>query len=237
MPAGEPALVAVEEHRHAGMGEQEQRRQPEPTFVSSALGKEARNVVAVDEVQLRLLYPPPVADEQLLYALHEIAGVELAVGEEVVNGEGEVVVHCRIELLALEEGARVVPNLSYEHRVGLERTDFAAENTPKVVVYLVGHVEPPTVDVELPYPIQADVYEISRRLRIARVELGHAPDIGKTLVVRQGRDIQWVGLGIIPIPVSGILTVFDQVTESEEVRAAVIENAVEHEAHPTLVAA
>ena len=237
MPAGEPALVAVEEHRHAGMGEQEQRRQPEPTLIPAALGEEARNIVAVDEIELRLLYATPVAYQQLLDPLHELPGAEPSAGKKVVDCKGEVIIHGRIELLSIEEGTGVIPDLSYEHCVGFECTDLAAEGAPKVVVNLVCHVQPPAVDVELPYPVQAHVYEVSSRLRIACVELGHAPDIGKALVIGQGGGAQREGLGIIPVPVARALAVFDQVAEGEEVRAAVIKNAVEHEAHPALVAA
>ena len=101
------------------MGEQEQRRQPEPTLIPAALGEEARDVVAVDEIELRLLYAPPVAYQQLLYALHELPGAGPAIGEKVVDGKGEVIIHGRIELLSIEEGTGVIPNLSYEHCVGL----------------------------------------------------------------------------------------------------------------------
>ena len=101
------------------MGEQEQRRQPEPTFISSTLGKEARDVVAVNEIELRLLYAPPVAYQQLLDPLHELPGAEPAIGKKVVDRKGEVIIHGRIELLSIEEGTGVIPNLSYEHCVGL----------------------------------------------------------------------------------------------------------------------
>ena len=101
------------------MGEQEQRRQPKPPLIPAALGEKARDVVAVDEVELRLLYAPPVAYQQLLDPLHELPGAEPSAGKKVVDCKGEVIIHGRIELLSIEEGTGVIPNLSYEHCVGL----------------------------------------------------------------------------------------------------------------------
>lgn len=198
-----PDLVAVVDERHAGRREQEHRRQGGPLRARGRFRRVTRQqrahaggIVAAEEVEQarrdggRVAVPEPL---------------QLAVEPERVQTPCEIaehrvaprVVHHGVELVPLQPGGRVVPDLAQDPGVGLRSLHALPEQTPERVVHLVRHVQPPAVDVGVADPVLRDAQEVLGARRVCRVQLRHvAQPRGERLVVGE-RGID--GEGIDPV--------------------------------------
>ena len=145
----------------------------------------------------------------------------------------EVVVHDRVELVALQPAVRVPPDFPDDVGVRVDGLHTAAELLPEtVVVDLVGHVQPPAVDAE-PDPVLGDLPQELAHGGVVGIEFGQgavAPPrgvIGRAGVVV---GLQRPGVHVKPVLVSAVRPLFQQVVELKEAPAAVVEHAVQH--HP-----
>ena len=115
--------------------------------------------------------------------LAELVLVDVLADEERDAGPGELVVHHRVPHVALEPARGVGPDLADDVRLGIAGLDPVAELAPeRVVVDLVGDVEPPAVDAEID-PLPADAPEELADLGAAGVELGQGRQAPPGLVV------------------------------------------------------
>jgi hypothetical protein len=97
--------------------------------------------------------------------------VDRLADEERDAGAGEEVVHHRVPHVPLEPAPGLGPDLADDVRLGVAGADPAAEFPPeRLVVDLVGDVEPPAVDAEVD-PLAADPPEELADCRGVGVEL------------------------------------------------------------------
>ena len=195
--------------------------------------------MAVKQVELRRGDLSFVAHEHIRAAPGKGACVNAALGEKVPAVVAEVIVHGGVEHVAAEPVPGAAPDFAYEQRVALDRLAAAAELAPEAVVRLVGHVEPPAIDVKFAQPVLADGAEVVAHFGVRRVQLRHQPLVAEAFVIRP-----LPGFGVYdgkpqavkPACIAALFLLFEHVAEGEKLRAAVVEHPVEYDAQPARVA-
>ena len=184
--------------------------------------------MAVQQIQLRRGDLQLVAQEHVRDPSGKCKGIHTAPGEKQLAMLAEVIVHGRVEHIPLQPVPCRLPDLTDQECLRLHGLHRLAEGTPEAVIHLAGHIQPPAVNVKLPYPVGSHLTEIVLHLPIGGIQLGHHPLVGKAGIV--GVDLRGFGAlygefqAVEPGAVFGLLLIADHVLKGEEVPAAVVEN-------------
>ncbi len=250
LTAAQPDLVTVVDAGSAGVSHLEQDGELEGGLVATHQRDEAGHIVAVQEVELGQGDFMRVQVEQAVGSLHKPPGVQHfgvwqaheALGhlpgdapapEKAQAQLGELVVHHRVELVPLEPALGLPGDLANQVCFGVGGLHHLAELLPEgVVVDLERDVQPPAVD-PLVDPVASDLHDKTADLGVAGVELGQ----GRQVVPAVIRGVACVGAQgkvphIPPVHIWGSGAQFQQVVELEETAAGVVEDTIQHDAHP-----
>ena len=221
-------LVAVVDHRGAGVDHLEEDRFLGAGGVAAGLGHEAGHVVAAEDVEHGLGHFLAVVGAQAREAAVHLVDGDLLVGEEVEHGLEEEVVHDRVEHVALQPVLTVRPDLADDVGVGVDPADLLAPGAPEIVVGdLVGDVEAPAVDALLG-PVLGDLVEVLLNLRVVRgAQLRQRSEAPPGVVVRLGVVDDREAPEGVEVPVLALRAVLHGVLEEDVLVAGVVEDAVE----------
>ena len=151
------------------MGQQKQHGLLQFIAASACLRKKTRNIVAVNEIHLRRLNRLLIAHEKVRNPLSKLQGCQSSVGDCINNGERQIVVHRGIELISFQKRSCIVPNFPNQYCISLDRPNGFSELPPKVVIDLIGNIQPPSVNIKLLNPVGANLQKIPSCLRVSRV--------------------------------------------------------------------
>ena len=116
--------------------------------------------MTVQQIQLGKQGVFPVAQQQSGNVGIEGFRIHRFLREKSAAIPAEIVIHRGIHHIPVQIMGGVFPDLPDDDGIRLCRLYRGAEGAEEAVVQLVRHVQPPAVDVKLPYPVDADVAEI-----------------------------------------------------------------------------
>lgn len=158
--------------------------------------------------------------------------------KKAAQGALQRVVHDGVILVPLQPGRGVVPDLPQQVKVRLQRFEPGAQPPQEGVADLVAHVEAQAVDAVAPHPVFAQADQVLLQAGVVGVQLGHAAVEGKGKILA-GAGVPFCGEGPLvheePVPPGGGRPMGHHVPPGGEVRPAVVEHGVQHDADALFV--
>ena len=158
--AAKPLFVPVKHAGHTGEGHLQQHRQLHFVDIFPAQRQIPADVMAVQQIQLGKQGVFPVAQQKGGNIGIEGFRIHRFLREKSAAIPAEIVIHRGIHHIPVQIMGGVFPDLPDDDGIRLCRLYRGTEGAEEAVVQLVRHVQPPAVDVKLPYPVDADVAEI-----------------------------------------------------------------------------
>ena len=146
----------------------------------------------------------------------------------------EEVIHRAVQPVRAYEPSGVAPCFAQQDAVGLARAHRRGEGFQKRGRQLVRHIQPPAVDAEFLQPVPANGEEIVTRIRVRKVQLRH-PFVMPDAVVILPLRVDGIAVDEEPAAIRRRFAVFHNVLKFVPPVAAVVEHAVEEDAHPARV--
>ena len=234
------------------MEEEQQQGQLQGRNVVVEAVKCTGHVMAVEQIHLGPVHHLPVGTrcgrpdgQQSL----PIQGVEGIVGIAVVPPQrfsggpakaapSQPVIHHAIEVVALQPGGRITPNLANNPGLRVGRPHHLPELNPEVRRHFGRDVETPAVNPLLE-PVTAHRQQMLPNPGIGMVELGQIrqgpPTVVTAVLARGGIGLQGPSVHMEPIPVRRIRTVFHHVMKGPKAAAAVVEHPIQNQPHAALM--
>ncbi|MNZ92625.1 hypothetical protein D3C78_1116550 [compost metagenome] len=166
-------LVSVIDTRRSRIGELEQGRKLHCLCIVPAYGKQARRIMAIEQIECRLCNLLRIGGKLRADRISECLRIDFLIGEEIEHCIRERVIHNRIELVSLQPHHRVMPNLAQNISFRIDLLDGLPEFTPKLMIDLVGYVQSPPVNPDFFNPITRHLKQILLHFRVFRIQLWH----------------------------------------------------------------
>ena len=157
---------------HTHKGEQESRRVFQPRRIPSADRKEAGSVVAVQQIEHRVIGRIGIAHQIFREKFLKTLRSHCALGKVLHCRALNTIVHHAIVLIPLKPRFRIAPELSDNQCIGIDPPNGLPKLSPEMGVHLGGYIQSPTVNTHAG-PLGHGSQKIFLRLRIFRVPLGH----------------------------------------------------------------
>ena len=195
--------------------------------------------MAVEQIELTVYDVCRIAQPHLFKLPRRLSCIRFSFCQILRADPSEFVIHNRIKGIAAQPGLCVFPHFPDQHRLRVFFFYRLTESAPEIAVDLICHIQTPAVHMIFPDPVSADIRKVHLHFPLRRVQFRHFPLIGKACITRYligifrppHRKFQLVK----PFAVAGLLSFFHHILKREELPAAMVEHAVDHELHSSRV--
>ena len=208
--------------------------QPQPCLVAARFIEEARRVVAVQQIVHPQICFIGVQGQRPVEAAAEFRRGKRVLRQPRDRCVAEEIIHRAVEPVRAYEPPGVAPCFAKQDAVRLTRAHRRGEGFQKRGRQLIRHIQPPAVDAEFLQPVPANGEEIVPRVRVCKVQLRH-PFVMPDAVVILPLCIDGIAMDKEPAAIRRRFAVFDNVLKFVPPVAAVVEHAVEDDAHSACV--
>ena len=155
----------------------------------------------------------------------QIHGIKAGIQALIALIVGDAVEHLVVHALVIVP----VEHLPQEEKLRLQAVAEAPQPAQKVQVQTVGHVQAQAVNIELLYPAPDAMQKIFHHFRISQVQL-HQFKVALPALIPEAIVVAVVAAEIDaePVLIGGTLPVAQDILESPEAPAHMIENAIQH---------
>ena len=230
--AAHPQLIAIVDDRHARVRHLEKRRRAHAAHPVCAAGEHPLRVVAGQEAPHGVLNLLRIEHHRAVNARVKLRQAPALLGKELPNRIGKHVVHRPVKHIA--QGAplaRIIPALGNEDGLRVLLQHRPAELTPEIGPDLGRHIQPPAIHMRLLQPVAAHLQEICRAFGVLHVQLGHI----RPVLTKRHIPARILFPKEKPIVIPGGPPVLQRILKRRKPQPAMIEHAVEHNAHPLLM--